>query len=126
MRAAGRCVALALFSITGMDSGQDDDRWDAFVTVMLAIGPAGERRSRFGDKPALFCGSREIANLEAPGVIDLRITRAGWAQVRDAFGHDPAVRHDRSRRDWIELLLQSPADLDRLSLLLTVAMTENA
>jgi hypothetical protein len=76
MRAAGRCVALALFSITGMDSGQDDDRWDAFVTVMLAIGPAGERRSRFGDKPALFCGSREIAHLEAPGVMTFGSLRA--------------------------------------------------
>lgn len=109
-----------------MDPDKDDARWDAFVTAMLSIEPAGERRSRFGDKPALFSGSREIAHLEAPGVIDLRITQAGWAQVRDDFGHDPAVRHDRSRRDWIELHLQSAADLDRLGALLNVAMTANA
>jgi len=103
-----------------------DERWEAFVTAMCSAGPVRERRSRFGDKPALFAGSREIAHLEAPGVIDLRITHAGWAQVRDDFGQDAAVRHDRSRRDWIELRLQSVADLDRLGRLLAVAMTANA
>jgi hypothetical protein len=109
-----------------MDAGQYDAGWEAFVTAMLAIGPAGEGRSRYGDKPALFSGSREIAHLEAPGVIDLRITRAGWAQVRDGAGRDPAVRHDRSRHDWIELHLRSVADLDRLGTLLNVAMAANA
>jgi hypothetical protein len=110
----------------GMDPGQHDARWDAFVTAVLSIGPAGEGRSRFGDKPALFSGRREIAHLEAPGVIDLRITQAGWAQVRDHVGRDPAVRHDRARRDWIELRLRSVADLDRLGMLLTVTMAANA
>ena len=100
-------------------------RWEAFVTAMLSAGRACEGRSRFGDKPALFCGNREIAHLEAPGVIDLRISRAGWAQVRDAFRDDPAVRHDRSRRDWIELHLKSVSDLDRLGGLLAVAIAAN-
>jgi Luciferase len=109
-----------------MSHNQDDLRWEAFVTAMLAAGPAVERRSRYGDKPALFAGSREIAHLEAPGVIDLRITRAGWARAREDFGHDAAVRRDPSRRDWIELHLHSPADLDRLGKLLAVGMAANA
>jgi Family of unknown function (DUF5519) len=104
---------------------QGDVRWDQFVAVMLAAGPARERASRYGDKPALFAGSREIAHLEGPGVIDLRITRAGWSRVGADFGHDPAVRHDPARRDWIELHLQSVADLDRLGRLLTTAMAAN-
>lgn len=106
--------------------GHDDQRWDAFVTTMLAVGPSRERRSRYGDKPALFIEGREIAYLEAPGVIDLRITRQGWSQARDEYGDDPAVRRDPSRRDWIELRLRSPADLDRLSRLLGIAAAENA
>ena len=93
---------------------------------MLAAGPAVERRSRYGDKPALFAGGREIAHLEAPGVIDLRITRAGWARVREDFGRDAAVHHDPARRDWIELHLHSITDLDRLRHLLTTAMAANA
>lgn len=109
-----------------MSQNQGDVLWEAFVTAMLAAGPAGERRSRYGDKPALFTASREIAHLEAPGVIDLRITRAGWSRVRDRFGEDPAVRRDPSRRDWIELHLRSAADLDRLGELLAAAMAANA
>ena len=107
-----------------------DDRgevlWEAFVVAMLAAGPATERRSRYADKPALFAASREIAHLEAPGVIDLRITRAGWLRVKDRFGTDPAVRRDPTRRDWIELHLDSAADLDRLGGLLAAAMAANA
>jgi hypothetical protein len=113
-----------IMSVTG---GDDDLRWDAFVTAMLAVGgPADERRSRYGDKPALFIEGREIAHLEAPGVIDLRITRRGWAQARDDYANDPAVRHDPARRDWIELRLSSPADLDRLTRLLVITAAENA
>jgi hypothetical protein len=55
--------------------------WDYFVAGMLAAGPARERPSGYGNKPALFAGRREIADLEAPGVIDLRITRKGWSWV---------------------------------------------
>jgi hypothetical protein len=103
-----------------------DPQWEAFVAAMLAVGHATERRSRYGDKPALFSGSREIAHCEAPGVIDLRITRAGWLRARDEFGGDPAVRHDPARRDWIELHLSSAADLGRLGGLLAIAAAANA
>ena len=102
-----------------------DPVWEAFVVAMLAAGPAQERPSRYGGKPALRTDRREIAHLEAPGVIDLRITRAGWSRVRADFGDDPALARDPSRRDWIELHLQSAADVDRLRRLLTVALEEN-
>jgi len=115
-----------LDTIAGMADDQGDALWDRFVTAMLAAGPAQERPSRYGDKPALFAGNREIAHLEAPGVIDVRITRAGWSRVSAGFGDDPAVRHDPARRDWIELHLHSVADLDRLRQLLITAMAANA
>jgi hypothetical protein len=97
-----------------------------FVVALLATGPAVERRSRYGDKQALFTAGREIAQLEAPGVIDLRITRTGWLRVKDRFGADPAVWRDPSRRDWIELHLTSAADLDRLNGLPSATMAANA
>jgi Family of unknown function (DUF5519) len=109
-----------------MSDDHGDGRWEAFVIAMLAVGPVAERRSRYGDKPALFTARREIAHLEAPGVIDLRITRAGWRQVKEHFNADPAVRCDPSRRDWIELHLSSAADLDRLGELLATALAANA
>jgi hypothetical protein len=108
------------------DEGAGDPRWEAFVAAVLAVGHVTERRSRYGDKPALVCGGREIAHGEAPGVIDLRITRAGWVRARAEFGGDPAVRHDPGRRDWIELHLASAGDLDRLGGLLAIAVAANA
>ena len=60
-----------------MSGDRGNVRWDAFVVVMLAAGPAVERRSRYGGKAALCTADREMAHLEAPGVIDLRITRPG-------------------------------------------------
>ncbi len=68
--------------MTDVSDGQDDSRWEAFVTTMLANGHATEGRSRYSGKSALFTGSREIAHLEAPRVIDLRITCTGWAQPK--------------------------------------------
>jgi len=99
--------------------------WDAFVAAVLPLGPVQERQSRYAEKPALFIDGREIAHLEAAGVIDLRITSSGWSRTRDRFGEDPAVRRNPSRRDWLELVLESPADIERLEALLTVAVAAN-
>jgi hypothetical protein len=109
-----------------MDDGYDESVWDAFVARMLASGKAHERRSRFGDKPAIYIAGREVAHLEAPRIIDLRITRQGWSRVESEFRSDPAVCRDRARRDWIELRPRSPEDLERLASLLAVAIAENA
>jgi hypothetical protein len=113
-------------TMTDMTDAADDVRWEAFVLAMLAAGHLTERRSRYADKPALFSGTREIAHLETPGIVDLRITRAGWAQAREEFGSDPAVRRDPSRRDWIELHLADAADVARLGGLLAIAVAANA
>lgn len=99
--------------------------WDAFVDAMLEAGHVSEGRSRYGDKPALFSGRREIAHLEPDGTIDLRITHAGWARVRDVFAADPAVQRDPGRRDWIELRVRGMADLERIATLLAIAVTGN-
>lgn len=45
-------------TIMNVSGGDDDLRWDAFFAAMLESGPAYERRSRYGDKPALFIGGR--------------------------------------------------------------------
>lgn len=109
-----------------MDDVNDDSVWDAFVAGMLATGKAHERPSRYGDKPAVYIEDREVAHLEAPRIIDLRITRQGWSRVKDEYRSDPAVHSDPSRRDWIELRPRSQQDLKRLAGLLAVAIAENA
>src|SRR5215469_8833848 len=108
-----------------MDEGHADSLWDAFVADMLATGKAHERRSRYGHKLAVYIEGREVAHLEAPGIIDLRITRQGWSRVKDEYGSDPAVHRDPSRRDWIELRPDSLHDLERLAGLLAATIAEN-
>ena len=123
MDASRRVPGATYDGVVSLDPG---GLWDAFVDAVLAAGHAREGRSRYGDKPALFVGRREIAHLEAGGVIDLRITRDGWAQARQDFAEDPAVRRDPGRRDWIELCLQQESDLGRLARLLAIAAAANA
>ena len=115
-----------LYMVSCMAAGHGDPLWNAFVDAMLRAGHVDERPSRFSDKPALIVGSREIAHLEAPGVIDLRITGAGWRQAKPRYGGDPAVHREPSRRDWIEIHLRSRADLGRLGDLLAIAIAANA
>jgi hypothetical protein len=103
----------------------DDPIWDAFVDAMLALGATRERGSRYGDKPALVLGAREIAHREGPGLIDLRLTRQGWADVRAVFAGDPLVHRDPGRRDWIELRLRSPDDLAGLWTILARGVAAN-
>jgi hypothetical protein len=111
--------------MTAVRDGEDYPIWDEFVIAVLALAAVHERRSRYGDKPALWLDDREIAHLEAPGVIDLRITHSGWSEVKGDFGDDPAVLRDRSRRDWIELRPRSAAELIRLNPVLAMAVASN-
>jgi hypothetical protein len=102
-----------------------DAIWDAFVDRALSLGATREQRSRYADKPALWLGSREIAHCETAGTIDVRITAAGWRSARARFGTDPAVTKVAARRDWLELRLTNPADLDRYADLIAHTIQSN-
>jgi len=78
-----------------------------------------------GDKPALYVHSREVAHREGPGLIDLRLTAAGWGKVKAIFVGDEAIERTPTRRDWVALRIQSPADVERLRPLLSAAVEGN-
>jgi hypothetical protein len=88
-----------------------DEIWDAFVDLVLTVGAVEEYRSRYGDKPAIRLGKREIAHSEAPGCIDIRITRTGWRKIRADYADDPAIVKEPIRTDWLELRFAAPEDL---------------
>ena len=102
-----------------------DEIWEAFLTVALPLGEVREQRSRYADKPAAVLGAREIAHSEAPGHIDLRITRQAWVQLRDEWRDDASVQASARRRDWIELCPSSTADVARLAPLIAAAVAAN-
>ncbi len=98
-------------------------RWEAVVELLLPLGSVMERRSRYGDKPALVTDRREIAHLEAPGVVDLRITRRGWRSVGAPYADDRRVdRHGRV--DWV-VLHPTLDDVEEMRDLLIEAMLAN-
>ncbi len=99
--------------------------WDGIATAMLALAPVQERRSRYAEKPALALHGREIAHCEAPGVIDLRITRDGWSRASEQWHDDPAIHREATRRDWIELRISDVADVERLHDLLVITVAAN-
>jgi Family of unknown function (DUF5519) len=100
-----------------------DVLWPAVVEVCSEVGPVYERPSQWGGKPALFLDRREIAHYDGDGIVDVRITASGWKGV--AFGDDPAVTRDRSRRDWVSIRIASTEDLERLRPLLEAAVRAN-
>jgi len=101
-----------------------DPVWEAIVEVVLPLGPVYERRSRYGDKPALFVApQREIAHREAPGVVDVRVTREIWRRIAFRYGDDDRIR-PRGRSDWVELHLTTH-DVEAMKDLLTEAVHAN-
>lgn len=103
-----------------------DETWSAVLDLCRQLGPVKVRRSRFADKPALFLGRREFVHWEGPGLVDLRISAAGWREHAAEFEADPAVTRSAARRDWIDLHLSSVADVDRLRPLFETAVLVNA
>ncbi len=105
---------------------EEDPLWEAVVTLLHQAGTAvEERQSRYGDKPAVYQQGREIAHLDSPGHIDLRITQGAWRQMRGHYIHDPAIICSPGRRDWIMLVLASATDVERLSELIQAAASAN-
>jgi len=88
--------------------------WEAFVASLLNHAPVVERRSRYADKPALFLERREVAHLEAPDVIDLRLTRPGWTQLRDRLGGDAQLLTIAARLGLTRSYSKAAANSDRL------------
>lgn len=100
-----------------------DPVWDCVVDFMLPLGAVSERVSSYGDKPAVVAGRREIAHAEAPGVVDVRITRDGWRRVGPVYADDRRVR-TRGRSEWIELHL-AVDDIPAMGALLTEVVRAN-
>jgi hypothetical protein len=108
--------------ITTLTGVEVDEIWSAVLDLCREHGPVVARRSRFADKPALFLGRREFAHWEGPGLVDLRITAAGWRRHADRFAGDPAVTRSSTRRDWIDLRLSGVDDVERLRPLFETAV----
>jgi len=64
--------------------------WEAFVASLLNHAPVVERRSRYGRQAGAVPGAARGRALEAPGVIDLRLTGRAGPSCATASAATPA------------------------------------
>ena len=98
---------------------------DAVEAGLLAIPDVELRASRFGGKDAFYVGRREFAHFEPGDVLDLRLTRAGIRERREALKADPRAELRPSGGDWLELSFASAEDVAWVVELATAAVEQN-
>lgn len=95
------------------------------LTHRLSLLPGVDRGgSMFGHRSAYWVNGKEIAHLEAPGVIEIRCTREVIRQRRSQLKSDHRVTLRRSGADWLTVRVRTVADLDLVTEL--VALAEQA
>src|SRR5579875_1786519 len=104
--------------LCGMDV---DAFWGGVLSAARELGPVEVRISGTAAKPALWLHDHELARWQAPGVIDVRVTAAGWEQLRTSFDGDPAVAPDPSSPDWV-VLRGGASDVERLRPIVAAAV----
>jgi hypothetical protein len=77
---------------------------DAQLRASLGcVADVVESPSMFGAEAAWWCNAKEIAHVEAPGTIDIRLTRSVIRDLRPTLRADARVVFRRNRSDWIEV-----------------------
>ena len=83
------------------------------------------RRSQFGSHPpAWWSGTREIAHAHR-GQLEVRLTRAVMARMREELLRDARVDYRRRGSDWVRLQLRTVDDVELAIRLLRIAQRAN-
>lgn len=98
---------------------------DGLLRRCAEVNDAALGDSTFGHGEALFVGKREIAHLDGPTTVDIRLTRAGIRERRDELREDPRVDLRRGQSDWLEFTVRTADDADAALALLTAAVEAN-
>jgi hypothetical protein len=99
---------------------------DDFASRARGVRGILPRPSQFGSHPpAWWFGSREIAHAHR-GVVEVRLTRAVMARMRDELGRDARVDYRRPGSDWVRLQLRTPDDVALAMRLLLIARKANS
>jgi hypothetical protein len=82
--------------------------WEA----LCALDGVVESESALGDGPAIWVNGKEIAHMDGPDVVDLRLTRAVISELRPLFNDDDRVIRRSKGSDWVEVRVNTAADLE--------------
>jgi hypothetical protein len=98
---------------------------DDFASRARALRGIEARRSQFGSHPpAWWSGTREIAHAHR-GQLEVRLTRAVMARMRDELVPDARVDYRRPGSDWVRLQLRTADDVELAMRLLRMARKAN-
>jgi Family of unknown function (DUF5519) len=105
-------------AVMRLDAIDDTSPLIKALRTSLASNGLRESTSRFGNRNRLawFSGSREIAHLHAPDLIDIRLGKA-----QRQFADDPRLIARPRRSAWVECRFKTPADLEFVSELVALA-----
>lgn len=81
--------------------------------------------STFGHGEAVFVGKREVAHLDGPATLDIRLTKAAIRERRSDLREDPRVHLRRNASDWLEFTVGAVDDIADAETLLTAAIEAN-
>lgn len=99
--------------------------WKRVVDDLRGLPGIEERRSQFGDMPALWIDGHEFLHADRDGSIDVRLTRAKIRR-RDELGEDERVYFRRSSSaDWVHVVTRGNEDVAFLVELARIAAEAN-
>ena len=111
--ASGRLVEMADPRVALIERCADIDR--------AALGEGA-----FSPGPALWVGRREVAHLDGPGHLDVRLTRSAIRERRAELRGRTCVELRPGTSDWVRVQLRSEADYETAFELVRDAVTANA
>ena len=79
----------------------------------------------FAPGPALWLGNREIAHVDADGLLDVRLTRAVIRRRRRDLATDGRVVLRRHQSDWVAVRVGDPAAVELAVTLIEEAVVAN-
>jgi hypothetical protein len=88
------------------------DRQLEFLEGCCALSDgAAVGEGAFAPGPALWVGTREVAHFDSDSTLDVRLTKSVIRDRREEFKRDDRVSLRRNTSDWLELTIDSDADL---------------
>lgn len=88
---------------------------DDVVTLLNTLDGVLEGASIFGSSEAergWFVDGRQIAHFVADDAVEIRLTKAGIAALRERLKADPRVVLRKAGSDWLTVRFEAAADLD--------------
>lgn len=76
----------------------------------LPGGSVGQ--SSFSSGPALWVGKREVAHLDDPQTLDIRLTKEVIRSRRSSLSSDGRIVLRPNSSDWLEVRIESEADME--------------